>query len=206
MFGVHRAMKDGIALWCKPCTRAHAIRYRNENIDLVRAKDRARSAAASLESKRAKHAEWRKANLDHIRAYAREIARKLYAANPQKYRDRARRYYQSNTEKCLAASAAYKTANRERIAICLVAYRATNAKKIGARMALWREANIDKVRADGRRRKKVRVDTIADGYVRQILSNDDSALARIIPASLVALKAEHLKLKRLIKDIVHGKC
>lgn len=105
-FGKHSARKDGLDTRCKQCNRNAATAYRTANLELVRAKDRARIAAMTPEQKRAKHKRWRDSNLEHVRSVRRETARKLYAAKPDAYRALAKRWRDDNRELALAMNRA----------------------------------------------------------------------------------------------------
>lgn len=108
-FGKHAARKDGMNTRCKQCNRDAATAYRTANLELVRAKDRARIAAMTPEQKREKWNRWADANREHVRAYSREMARKLYAAKPDAYRALAKRWRDDNRELTQAMSRASRT-------------------------------------------------------------------------------------------------
>ena len=86
-FYARKASADGLAYVCKIC-------------------DDARTKSVPAEKKRAKHKAWRDANRDHVREKARDVMRRLYAADPEKFKQRAKDYRALNLEKIKERNAA----------------------------------------------------------------------------------------------------
>lgn len=103
-FGKNKNSKDGIDWRCKQCNRDAANKYRAENIELVREKDRARVAAMASQSKREKHKKWRDANREKVRADGKEKMRRLYEKDPLRFRNKAKKWRSANHEKAISTT------------------------------------------------------------------------------------------------------
>lgn len=110
LFPKNKGRKDGLDARCKQCNCDAANAYRAANLELVREKDRIRIASTAPEKKRQKWNKWANANRDHVRAYARVEARKLYHDDPEKFRARAREYHAANRD---MYAGLYKRARQE---------------------------------------------------------------------------------------------
>ena len=131
---------------CDPCNRARATAYRMANIELVQAKDRARVAAMSPEMKQEKHKAWRDSNQEHVRQKGRETMRRLYLADPEKFRAASRDFYVANTEKCLATSNDWKEKNREHTRHYAREYAIKNLGRSRESNRIWRGNNKEEIR------------------------------------------------------------
>lgn len=74
----NRTKRDGLADYCKPCTRAYFAENSEEHYERVR--------------------RWQKANPEKVRENSRRWAK----ANPDKVRERSRRWYKANPDKARA--------------------------------------------------------------------------------------------------------
>lgn len=109
-FGPHKMGKYGLHSRCRPCKKIDEAELRARPDQKVRQqawRDANKSAvrdynlayrAAGYKST-AHVAEWRSRNVEKCRAYEREKARRLYAANPAKFIEAQRRYAQRHAEK-----------------------------------------------------------------------------------------------------------
>ncbi len=92
--------------------RARAKLYREKNADKVReAKRLSRQAHKEREVER--KAEWRKANIDHVRAYQRRVMREWRKEHPDKLRASKRRWYERHKDEINAKRRARDAAKRE---------------------------------------------------------------------------------------------
>ena len=103
-FWKNKNRKDGIDGRCKQCNRDAANKYRAENIELVREKDRARVAAMTSQSKREKHKKWRDANREKVRADGKETMRRLYEKDPLRFRNKAKEWRSANYGKAISTT------------------------------------------------------------------------------------------------------
>lgn len=101
-FGKHSIMKDGISTRCKQCNKNAANAYRYANIEVVREKERNRSASLPLDVKREKHKAWRDKNREAVRVKGRAIMNRLYAKNPQKARAKSLDFHKKNRDLIIA--------------------------------------------------------------------------------------------------------
>ena len=196
-FGKHAARKDGLDTRCKQCNREAATAYRNANIEQVRQKDRARVAAMTPEKKREKWNRWADANREHVRAYSREMARRLYQRNPEKFKAASRKWYAENTEQALERQAEWRAQNRHRLAEYAREYRAANAEKVAAFVKAYRSRHD--VKATARARKQREVADLCDGYVKRVIFPD--GIPPHIPPELIALKREQLAIRRMAREL-----
>ena len=145
--GVVKRLCNNGRFICDPCNRAKSLSYRAANLEIVQAKDRARISTAMPEKKRAKHKAWRDLNREHVRVTGRETMKRLYNAEPQKFRDRSAQFYAANTEKCQATSNEWKKENRDRVNQYAKDYRQENLPHVKEALKRWREKNRDHVSA-----------------------------------------------------------
>ena len=112
-FPPRKSSRDGLAGWCRLCSRAyHAAKgkeWRAKNRERMNASQRARYAA-NAEKAREYHQQWRNKNREEINQRAaiyyresggREAAKKRREENPEPSRAACRRWYQRNREKVL---------------------------------------------------------------------------------------------------------
>lgn len=183
---------------CDPCSRARATAYRQANIETVRAKDRARAAAQSAEYKRAKHKRWRDANAEHVRAYGREEMKKLYARDPEKFRQRSQEWRKANIEKAMAASRNWRCENEERIRSWRTSYLERNAERVRASTVQWRAKNKDMLREQKSRECR----ELHDAYIKKVIDPDGVIRKLGIPQPLIEAKRVQLQIKRFLKEQV----
>lgn len=188
-----RRMPNTGRLVCDPCNRARANAYRQANLALVQAKDRARVMAMPAEVKRAKHKAWRDSNLDHVRETGRQIMRSLYEANPDKFRERRRVQYWDNPEKSRATTQLWRMANYQKVLDYAKRYRIANLDKCKEQKRVWAAANPARVR----QHKKRAVTALSDSYVRTALG----LVKRSADKRLISLKREQLMFCRAYKQL-----
>lgn len=112
MFHKENNRNDGLFYWCKECQSAYGKKYRQDNLEELRAKDR-------------EYAEKHRAeNREAINARRRE----LYHMNKQHYKDKAKKYYEkhkkqfkeyyvNNREQLLADSTRWSKENPEKVKV-----------------------------------------------------------------------------------------
>lgn len=184
-------------LICDPCNRARALAYRQANLEKVREKDRKRAAAIPVEVRRSKHKNWRDANREHVRRQARIVAKRLYEANPEKYRALAREWHQSNKGKSAAMRADWYARNADWAKEYARLYRLEHRERVTAKVREWREKNPDAAE----RYARIARDELRESYVRRVLTQDEKILQpKDIPQSLIEAKRVQLQIKRLIRE------
>lgn len=102
-FPRHRGRRDGLDSRCKVCARIASASYRQANLEKVREKDRARVHATPIEVRRQKHKRWRDRNRPYVRKKGREVMRRLYRMDPEKFRSKSREWRRDNRDKAIAA-------------------------------------------------------------------------------------------------------
>ena len=138
-----------------------------------------------------KRREYYAANKEKIAAQGKEY----YAANKEKIVARGKEYRQKNKEKIAAQKKEYRQKNKEKSAVRNQAYYQKNKEKI----AEYRQRNRGKLRAaSAARRKNLHPSYVTAKLKRQADYRGD------IPAELIELKTEQLKMFRLIKEIKNG--
>ena len=170
-FHKNRSGKDGLGGHCKFCKKA----YREANREKALA-----YARAYQEANREKIATRRKAYRE---------------ANREKIAALKKAQYEANRERILARQKAYRGANRERILASANAYYEANREKVLAYCKDYRNANPAKVAAYN----KARCEALADGFVRTTIKKQAGIESADIPAEMIELKRQQIKLYRELK-------
>ena len=122
--------------------------------------------------------------------------RRLYAENPEKFRERRREWHWANRETSIAISAAWRAQNAERVLAYTRHYYALHRSEGARKKREWIAANPDW----GRQYAAMQRDTLADTYVKKSLSVNYGIPHAFIPPALVDAQRVNLQIKRLLKD------
>jgi hypothetical protein len=122
--------------------------------------------------------------------------RRLYAADPEKFRRRSNDYYAANREVLNERSKDWKARNHEYVLDYAKAYREKNHAKTRAASIAWLAANPDA----GRRYQAAAREDLRDSYVRRVIFDNKPAPMNV-PQWLIDLKREQIRLRRLAKEL-----
>lgn len=139
--------------------------------------------------------------------------KKYIAKNKAKIAERDKKYYAKNKEKITEYKKKYQLKNREKTDKASKKYYAKNKAKVSERYKKKYSENKEKFRElhkQYRSKNKIRISEAAymyrselrNHYIRAILTRADQTLKQAqIPQSLINLKREEIKIKRLIKEM-----
>lgn len=80
-------------------------------------------------------------------------------------------------------------------------YRKEKKEFLSVAVNKWRKENASRHNSNQRKSKKNRIRDLSDGYVRELLTNNNGLSANLIPQELVEAKKIELKLKRKLKEL-----
>lgn len=201
----HRYLSSGTKIYyrCHTCKVEKTHRYYAKNKDAILA--RARVENLSEERKAKMEARVRKyRETDKFKNYRKEYRAKNLELLRQKARDKYRRTYHLIKEQIQARRRELRNLNKEEI----------NAKR--------RAKYIPKLKAPRRKksltpheyyllakakcpdlhkiRNRKRIDNLGDAYIRQLLKLDKSIKAKDVPAPLIELKRNIVKIRRILRN------
>jgi hypothetical protein len=134
--------------------------------------------------------------------YKREYARNYYRTNKEKIRARSRELEHANKEKYAETKKAWMAKqDPERMKKLNAArakrHRAKPEKResLNATARKYKEANKDKLKSQRQERE---IEPANDTYIRHLLGHNK---ADKIPPELIAIKREHIKLRRALKNL-----
>jgi len=203
-------MKNKLTDEEKRIKRNEAVaRYRERNKEKLKEKNRAYiKTDAYKEKHRIKMSEWRKQNPEK----AREISRKHYELNKEKYNSKKRELLKNNKDfanKVREREQRYKATGR-RAEMHKKRYN-EKADEIRLKSKLWKQENKDKVSNYSRQyrdkywldHQKEQRNKLENCYVIAVLKKQSgySIKTEDIPQSLIEVKKQSLKLKRNLKRI-----
>ena len=147
MFTRNKAKKDGYAIQCKDCYKAHYEANKEKVLERRKAyceanKDKIK---AYKEANKDKIAEQNKAYYEANKEKIAEQNKAYNAANKEKITEFRKAYYEANKEKVLKSRKAYRAANKEKIAEYKKAHRAANKEKMAELDKAYYEANKEEI-------------------------------------------------------------
>jgi hypothetical protein len=156
--------------------------------------------------------------------YMRNLQKKNYERNPEKYIERSKKYYEANKEKALQASRewrlknparykeldkAYRDKNRDKILKAqrewVKSWRLNNPEENNARRKRHYEKHKERYKAEFRENSKKIVEQMPDRYINYILNYGKKKEDRLIyPKEILEAKRAQILLMRAIKLINQG--
>lgn len=131
-----------------------------------------------------------------------EKDKKYRFENKEKIADRHKRYMAKNKKKIAEYHKIYKADNKERIAEHNKRYEVKNKEKIAERKKRYAVKNKEKINELNKKYSKNSALELKNYYVRSLITKSNQTLKQApIPQSLINLKREEIKIKRLIKEM-----
>lgn len=141
----------------------------------------------------------RRVNCRACRAAKAEASRNLYRTS-ERVRMRRRELHEANREKRLEQMKQWRIAHPERARVSVKRWRMNHPEYRRNSKRRYKEAHPEKRREHARRWRARSSVALTDAYIRQLIARTAPLLrARDMPADLVALYREHVKVKRLLK-------
>lgn len=143
--------------------------------------------------KRAGHKSWRDANREHVRAYRKEAAKRSYASDPQKYRDKAKAAYHADPQKAAIYRRKNYLAHKHDRCEYAKTYRKSHLEQCAERMRVWRNRNKEKLTHESSEHCRL----LSDAYIAKVLGMKISE----VPKPLIEAQRVRIKIKRFLKEI-----
>lgn len=120
--------------------------------------------------------------------------------DPEKARAYSRAYYIRNREKCLARMLARRAENPEKVREWDKRHRQKHRNKRLAHTRAYYRRHRGKILERHLTQHKAAVVSLSDAYIKSLIIYSTTLRFSDIPQSLIALKREELRLKRLLKS------
>jgi hypothetical protein len=178
-----------------------------------------------------KEKQWRETMSDETRVRVNEVQNKWREANPNRVKESQRKYYRKNKDVITTRIKKWKEENKDHVrevsrkwreenkehfhALCKAWYE-NNKDRFRAKQKEWQKANPDKtnvyhqkwrsknpakVKAQLKRAQLKRIDLLTDTYIAAMVKNQIGNWGVEVPPELIAIKRQHLLIKRKLKEI-----